>query len=141
MKMKIAGISALLAASSLAFAQDRQPPPPPAETAPPPVQQQQPPALPQAGRVAEVSDADLQKFAEIYLAVEQTRIELTQQMNEATDQAEAQQIQARMREEIVSAIDESGWSIEKYDAVATAISNDPELRSQTLELINEMSST
>lgn len=62
-------------------------------------------------------------------------------MNDATTQEEAQEIQARMQEQIMAAISNHGWSVDKYNEVATAISNDPELRSEAVDIINRLSST
>lgn len=136
MKASIAGACALVLASGVAYGQVEPP------ASPPPEPQQQPtmPAPP-AGEQATVSDADLQKFAEIYVEVEEARNELTLEMNEASSQEEAQDIQARMQEQIMAAIADHGWSVDKYNEVATAITNDPELRSEAIALINELSTS
>jgi hypothetical protein len=146
MKATILGACALVLAGGLAFAQGQQPatPPEPQQqqpTPPPPQQQQQQPTMPGQQQTVSVSDSDIQKFAEIYVEVEETRNELTLEMNEASSQEEAQEIQTRMQQEIVAAIADHGWSVDRYNDVATAISNDPELRTQALDLINELSST
>lgn len=118
----IAGLG-LVGASGLLFAQQEPAQPPPAPSQP----------------AADVSDADIEKFAEIYVDIEATRSEMSQEMAEVQDEQEAQELQARMHEEIVSTIEDHGWSLERYNEVANAISADPELRKQVIDLINETS--
>lgn len=127
----VAGLG--LAAGSLALAQ-QQPP----QT--PPQQPQQPSTPPPATQATEVSDSDVRKFAEIYVSVEETRNELSQKMNQAEDRQEAQEIQAEMHSEIVSTIQDHGWSLGRYNQVATAISEDPELRQRAMDAIEQIGS-
>lgn len=149
MKATIPSLCALFLAGGVAHAQEQPspPPPPPSQqqpTPPPPPSQQQqptPPPAPQQQQQVQVSESDIQKFAEIYIEVEEARNELSEEMNEAATQEEAQDIQARMQEQIVATIADHGWSVSRYNQVATAISNDAELRSEALDLINELSSS
>lgn len=105
-----------------------------APTAPPPL-----PAQQQQSSM-NVSSADVEKFAEIYVDVETTRSELAAEMSGATDPEEAQKVQARMRDEIIGTIEDHGWSLNKYNEVAQAITADRELKEQALDLINQKSS-
>jgi uncharacterized protein HemX len=108
--------------------------------------QQQPPQpttpqqAPEAQQV-DVGDEEVRKFAEIYVEVEQTRAEIAQELSNAADQQEAQDIQVRAQEEIVTTIEDRGWSVEQFNQVANAINNDPELRQQAVEHIKEMGKT
>lgn len=104
----------------------------PTASPPLPAQQQQP--------SMNVSSADVEKFAEIYVDVETTRSELAAEMSGATDPEEAQKVQARMRDEIIGTIEDHGWSLNKYNEVAQAITADSELKEQALDLINQKSS-
>lgn len=122
MKTLITGACALLLTGGVVYAQVQEPAPPP-----PPQQE-----------AVSVSDEDIQKFVEIYVEVEKTRNELTSEMNEVTTPEEAQNIQEQMQEEIVATIADQGWSVDEYNQVANAISNDPELRNDAVELMNEM---
>ena len=135
MKRFITGTCAFLLAGGIANAQVEPP------AAPPEPQQQPATPAPPAGEQATVSDSDLQTFAEIYVEVEEARDELTLEMNEAGSQEEAQEIQARLQEQMMAAISNHGWSVEKYNEIATAINNDPELRSQAVDRISELSSS
>ena len=87
---------------------------------------------------ATVTDEELQKFAEIYVEVETTRNELAEEMTTAESNEEAQEVQSRFEEQLIATIEEHGWSVDEYNRVATAISNDPEKREKAVELINRL---
>lgn len=126
MKLLLPSLCALgLAAGSIgpATAQVEQP-------APPPDPAQQP--------AVDVSDADMQKFAEIYVDVETTRVQVAEEMNAADEEVAAEEAQVRLHQELASTIEEHGWTVDRYNQVATAISNDPEKRDKTVELINQL---
>jgi hypothetical protein len=122
----IAAVTGLgfIAGSSLLFAQ-QQPQPP------------QPPAGMEQAQT-EVGDQDVQKFAEIYVEIEQARNELSQEMQNAETQEEAQDIEVRMQDEMIATIQDSGWSVDQYNQVANAITNDPQLREEALSHIKQM---
>jgi hypothetical protein len=115
----IAGLG-LVAGSGLLFAQVQPPQPPP------------------DAQQAEVGEQDVQKFAEIYVEIEKTRNDLSREMANAETQEEAQDIQARMQDEIIGKIEDSGWSMAQYNQVANAINNDPQLREQAINHIKQM---
>jgi hypothetical protein len=125
MKFIIPGVLAIVLTGGVSLAQVQEP------SAPPDPGQQ----------TAPVSQADLQKFAEIYVDVTEVRNKMSLEMSEASSQEQAQEIQRRMQEATVAAISERGWSVERYNDVANAISNDPELRTKAVDLINELSSS
>ncbi len=125
--MCIAGL-----ASGSALAQQPPPPPPPQQQAPQMPQQQQ--------QAVDVSDAELKKFAKIYVDVQKTRDELSSELTGTESQEKAQEIQARMRSAIVQTIEDNDWSIEQYNRVATAISGDPDMREEALKIISNLSS-
>jgi hypothetical protein len=114
--------------------QPQQPPPPPQQQTPPPPQQ---PAAP----TADVSEKEINKFAEIYLDVEKTRNDLSQEMGQAESHENAQEVQAKMREKIIATIEEHGWSLEQYNRVATAISSNEAMREQAMAEIERISSS
>lgn len=137
-KLIIGALTGLgLAAGNLAIAQQQAPQTPPPQQ---PQQPQQPSMPPSATPSTEVSSSDIHKFAEIYVNVEETRKELSEKMNEAGDRQEAQEIQAEMHDEIVSTIKDHGWSLNRYNQVATAINEDPQLRQQAIDAIEQLGS-
>lgn len=126
MKLLLSSICTLtLTAGGASFAQTETQPAPPME----------PPATQEA---TEVSDSDMQKFAEIYVDVETKRAEIADEFNAAEEPVPAEEAQVRLQEELVATVEEHGWSVDQYNKVASAISNDPEKRDKTVELINQM---
>jgi hypothetical protein len=107
--------------ASLAQAQDPAPAAPPAEEA-----------------TTEVSDADMQKFAEIYVNVEAKRVQVTEEMSASGETVPPEEAQGRLQQELVATIEQHGWSVDRYNRVATAISNDPAKRDKTLKIINRI---
>lgn len=103
--------------------------------------QEQAPQTPPGMEQAQVGEPEVEKFAEIYVEIEKTRSELSQEMENVEDEQEAQDIQGRMQEKIVSTIQESGWTMEQYNQVAQAINNDPQLRERAINHIKQMSDT
>lgn len=122
----------LAAGTSLA----QENPPPEAPPQPPPPQER--PANPQ--QQVDVSDAEVQKFAEIFVDVQDTRDELSRELQDTESPQNAQQVQERMRQAITETIQEHGWNVQKYNRIATAINNDPEMREDALEIIDNLSS-
>ena len=99
---------------------------------------QQPPPPQPAAEQAEVGEQDVRKFAEIYVEIEATRTQLSREMANAETQEQAQDIQARMQDEIIAKIEDNGWSMTQYNQVANAINNDPQLREQAISHIKQM---
>lgn len=113
----------VLTAGGTSWAQEQPAPP-----APPPAEQE----------TTEVTDADMQKFAEIYVDVETKRAEITEELNATEEPVAAEEAQVRIQEELVATVEDHGWSVDRYNKVATAISSDPAKRDKTVELINRM---
>jgi hypothetical protein len=107
----------------------------------PQAQQPTPPTAPAEQPATQVSEADMQKFAEIYVDVETTRVQVAEEMNAAKEALPPEEAQVRLQQELVATIEQHGWSIDRYNRVATAISNDPEKRDKTVELINKIVSS
>lgn len=95
-----------------------------------------PPTPPQLQQ-ADISDAKLEKFAEIYVDVETTRNRISTELQEVEDPQEAQKIQQRMRDEIIATIEDHGWTLDEYNMTAQAISSDQAMKERALQLINE----
>lgn len=98
------------------------------------------PAPPGMAPATEVSDKKLDKFAEIYVDVESTRSRLAAELSTAEDQQQAQELQMKMRDEIIATIEDHGWTLDDYNQVAQVIAADQQLKEKALEKINEHSS-
>jgi len=127
----IAAISALAMAPLLAFAQTTQPSQP--QTTPPP-----PPAPAPSPQAERVKEADLAKFARIYVDVQQTREEMSVEMSQAQTQEEAREVQLKMQEEIERTIQDHGWTVDKYNQTATMINANPDQRDEVLDMVSSL---
>ncbi|MBN1238268.1 MAG: DUF4168 domain-containing protein [Gammaproteobacteria bacterium] len=127
----LAVASAVLGFGSAAWAQGPAQPP-----APPPAEAPAPSLEPQA---TDVSEEDLDTFAEIYVELQETATKFESEMSEVEDEQEAQEVQSRMQQESIDKIAEHGWTPEKYNRVAQTVNADPALIEKTLALIEEKS--
>ena len=132
-------LAPLTAAAALAFmpqlhAQEPVPPaPPPAQPAQPP----SPDAAPQA--VTEVSDEELETFADIYVELEKTLSQYEEELAQAESQEEAQETQNKLQQDAFDKIAEHGWTPDQYGRVVQAVNADPNLRQKAVALIEERS--
>jgi hypothetical protein len=102
---------------------------------------QQPPPrdLPQAGQHqgVQVSDADLEKFADIYVDLLDTEAKFGEQLAGAQTEDQAREVQTRMQEESLAKVARHGWSAERYVLVGEAIKSDAQLTERTIAIIEE----
>jgi hypothetical protein len=101
----------------------------------------QPPAAPpqQQSPATDVSDAEIKTFAKIYVDIQEVRQGFGEQMANAEGREEAQAIQAELQEKTITVIEDHGWSLDKYNTVAAAITADPETKQEAIEMIREIS--
>ncbi len=104
-----------------------QPPegqPPAAE--PPPMQQQQAPSV-------DVSDAQIDQFAEAYMEVAELRETYTDQIVQAEDAERATELQQEANSKMIEAVESTGLTVAEYNSIAEAMDADPELRERIIE--------
>ena len=127
-------MTSLVAAAALAMAPAalaQQPAPPPDQPVPQEDPQQQVPA--------DVSEDDLETFADIYVDLEETVTKFESEMSSVETEQEAQDVQVRMQQESFEKIAERGWTPEKFNMVVQAVNSDPTLLERALQLIDERS--
>ncbi|QIB52763.1 MULTISPECIES: DUF4168 domain-containing protein [Pseudomonas] len=90
--------------------------------------QQGAPAGQMGGAQTEISEEDLQKFAEADSAVGEIRDDFSQRLSQAENQEEAQSLQMEAQEKMVEAVQSEGLEIPKYNEIATRMQSDPELQ-------------
>ena len=129
-------IAPLVAAAALACAPNlyAQEPAPPAT---PPAQDPSPGVGQQAA--TEVSDEDLETFADIYVELEATLSEYEEELAGAETQEQAQETQAKLQQDAFDKIAEHGWTPDEYSRVVQAVNTDPTLREKAVALIEERS--
>lgn len=109
-------------------------------TASPEAPPTQPPAPPQQqAPETDVSGSEIETFAEIYVDIQDVRQGFGEQMANAEGREEAQAIQAELQEKTIAVIEDHGWSLDKYNTVAAAITADPDTKQEAIELIREKS--
>lgn len=109
-------------------------------TASPEAPPTQPPAAPQQqAPQTDVSDDEMNTFAKIYVDIQEVRQGFGEQMANAEGREEAQAIQAELQEKTINVIEDHGWSLDKYNTVAAAITADPETKQEAIEMIREIS--
>lgn len=130
--------------ASAAFAQNPAPPPQDPGAAPP---QQDPGAAPPQPAPApapqedlpEVSESQLDTFTTIYVGLQELNSEYQEEFAEVETEEAAVEVQSRLQAASTELIEEHDWSLDRYNQIARAINEQPEVLEQALELINEKS--
>jgi Domain of unknown function (DUF4168) len=102
-------------------------------------QQPAPRGAPQAGQTQEIqlSDADLEKFADIYVDLLDTEAKFEEELAGAQTEDQARAVQTRMQQESVAKLARHGWTPERYVLVGETINSDAKLAEKTLAMIEE----
>ena len=102
-------------------------------------QQPAPRGAPQGGQSQEVqlSDADLEKFADIYVDLLDTEAKFEEELAGARTEDQAREVQTRMQQESTAKLARHGWTVERYVLVGETINSDAKLTERTLAMIAE----
>ena len=100
-------------------------------------QQPAPRGAPEAGQgpEIEVSDADLEKFVDIYVDLLDTEAKFEQEIAGVETEEQALEVQGRMQQEGLGKLARHGWTAERYVLVAEAIGSNPTLTEKAVALI------
>ena len=85
----------------------------------------------------QLSDADLEKFADIYVDLLATADKFEAELANARTEDESRQVQSQMQEESIAKVNGHGWTPEHYVAVGDAINSNRDLATKTLALIED----
>jgi len=85
----------------------------------------------------EVSDDDIETFAEIYVALERVARRYERAIAEADSEREAQEIQTRLQTDSLAILERHGWTPEKFNRVARILNARPDLAADALRRIDE----
>jgi hypothetical protein len=91
----------------------------------------------QAPAAADITDEQLDQFAEAALAVNQVGREYASRLQSVEDESQAEQIRAEAQEAMVEAVREEGLSVDEYNAIYTAAENDEEVNAAIQALLQE----
>src|SRR5699024_6496046 len=90
---------------------------------------------PQAPAQEDVSQEELQKFADAYKEVEKVRENYASETESTQDPQEMAEVQMNMQEEMIKAVEDTGMDIGTYNKIAQMIPYDEDLRSQIEKLM------
>lgn len=76
----------------------------------------------------DVSDEQLETYAEAEQKVQEIRDDFQQQMPNAESPEDAQALQQEAQQEMVSAVEDAGLTVEEYNQIASQMQSNPELR-------------
>ncbi len=85
----------------------------------------------------EISEEELEEFAEVYIEVDAVRENLEEQVAEAQTPQEAEQMQATADQAALQIVEEHGMTVERYTDIAEAVHIDPELNARFQEILEE----
>lgn len=75
-----------------------------------------------------ITDEQLEQFAEALDDIERINDEFVTQLEQAESQEQAQELQISAQSEMVEAVEDSGLTVEEYNAIAYRMQNDPEIQ-------------
>lgn len=88
----------------------------------------------QQQQAIEVTDGMLEKFVTAMGNVQEISAKYSEQFQNAEDAEQAQEIQRKAQEEMVTAVNDSGLSPQEYNAIVQRVQQDEELRSRLQEM-------
>jgi uncharacterized protein HemX len=83
----------------------------------------------------QLTDADLEKFADIYVDLLDTEAKYEEELAGIETEEQARDLQTRMQQESVAKLARHGWTAERYVLTGEAIKADATLTEKTLAII------
>lgn len=77
-----------------------------------------------------ITDEQLEQFAEALDDIERINDDFVTQLEQAESQEQAQELQISAQSEMVEAVEDSGLTVEEYNAIAYRMQNDPEIQAR-----------
>ena len=97
-------------------------------------QQQTQQAAPSA---EDFTDKQLQQFADASQKIAAISQDYTQRLQKAEDQAKQQEIRKEANEKMIAVVEESGLTVETFNAIGQAVQQDPELMKKVQEMASQ----
>lgn len=82
-----------------------------------------------------VSDAELQEYTDATHQVQEIRQEYSGQLEGIQDQEKARKLQQKANQEMVSAVQDTGMSVEEYNQLSQKIRENPELAQRVQQML------
>lgn len=77
-----------------------------------------------------ITEEQLEQFADALDEIERINDEFVAQLEQAESQEQAQELQIAAQSEMVEAVEDSGLTVEEYNAIAYRMQNDPEIQAR-----------
>ena len=90
-----------------------------------------------APETIEVSDQQLQQFAEAQEDLAGIQQEFSARLQEVEDPEKARDIQREANQEMTTAVEDAGLNVQSFNQIAMAIQNDPELQQQLTSMLQQ----
>jgi len=87
--------------------------------------------------MAEVDEANLEKFADAYIDVGEIHNEYSQLLQEVEAPEQAQELQQEANDKMVEAIQANDLEVQEYSEIAAAIEQNPEMRERVVGMIEQ----
>jgi len=85
----------------------------------------------------EVSEQQLQQFADAQMDLASIQQEFSARLQEVEDPEKARDIQREANQEMTTAVQDAGLDVESFNQIAMAIQNDPELQQQLTSMLQQ----
>lgn len=99
-------------------------------------EQSQPPKASPHPAAPQMDEATVNKFVVAYGKVVELQQTYSAKLENAADQQEAQVIQQQAQQEMMSAVEEAGISVEEYHQIVQTMQRDPALREKVIDRVN-----
>jgi len=89
----------------------------------------------QQQQTIDVSDQQLEQFADAQTEIASIQQDFSSRLQEVEDPEKAQDLQRQANDEMTAAVEEAGLDVESFNQIAMAIQNDPELQQKLTEML------
>lgn len=89
-------------------------------------------------QAVEVDDATVSRLATAMSEVQQIQQALSQQLRGVEDQLEARELQLAAQQQMVSAVEASGVSVDEYNQITNQMASDPQLRQRIMDELSQL---
>lgn len=90
-----------------------------------------------APQTIEVSDQQLQQFADAQMEIAGIQQEFSSRLQNVEDPKKAQDLQRQANEEMTTAVEEAGLDVESFNQIAMSIQSDPELQQELTRMLQQ----
>jgi hypothetical protein len=86
---------------------------------------------------AKISDAQVEKFADAYVAVQEIQAKAADKLQSATDDKQALQVKQTAETEMIKAVEKAGLQVDEFNQIVEQMASDTALRSKVNAEIQE----